>query len=68
MEKNYSAFEREALGVVLALKRFGYYLLCQYFKLYNDYEALKLVLQIRDPHRLIPGRMKLLAQLGYYIV
>lgn len=57
VEKNYSAFEREASGVVLALKRFRYYLLCQYFKLYNDYEALKLVLQIKDSHRRIARRM-----------
>lgn len=40
-EKNYSAFEREALGIVFALKKFCHYLLYQIFKLYTDHQALK---------------------------
>ena len=48
-EKNYSTFEREALAIVFALKKFRHYLLCQKFKLYTDHQALKYVINMRDP-------------------
>lgn len=38
-ETNYSAFEREALGIVYALKRFRHNLLCQKVKCYTEHEA-----------------------------
>ncbi len=39
-ESNYSAVEREALGVVLALKKIRHYLTSNRFKLYTDHQAL----------------------------
>ena len=49
-EKNYSAFVREALGIVFALKNFRHYLLCQTFKLYTKNQALKCVINLRNTH------------------
>ena len=48
--KNYSLYEREGLAIVFALKKFRHYLLCQKFKLFTDHEALKYVINNRDPH------------------
>ena len=47
---NYSAFEREALGVVFALKKFSHYLTSNRFKLYTDHQALKYVFHMENPH------------------
>ncbi len=49
-ESNYSAFEREALGVIFALKRFRHYLTSNRFKLYADHQALKYICNIEENH------------------
>lgn len=48
-ERSYSTYDREALGVVFALKKFRQHLLCQMFLLYIDHEALKYVINMKDP-------------------
>lgn len=58
-ENKYSAFERETLGIVFALKKFSYYLLSQKFKLYTDHQAQKYVINLRDPHGRIARWMSL---------
>lgn len=63
-ENNYSAFEREALGIVFALKKFHNYLLCQRLKLYTEHQALKYGINLRDSH----GRMSLFAEFDFEIV
>ena len=40
-ERNYSTTEREALGMVFALKKYGHYLLAKPFIFYTDHQALK---------------------------
>ena len=67
-ERNYSAFEREALGVIFALKKFRHYLLCKKFKLYTDHEALKHVLNMKDPHGRIARWLSLLTEFDFEIV
>ena len=67
-EKNYSAFEREALGIVFALKKFRHYLLSNQFKLYTDHQAMKYVINLRDPHGRIARWMSLLAEFNFEIV
>ena len=67
-EKNYSAFEREALGIVFALKKFRHYLLSNQFKLYTDHQALKYVINLRDPHGRIARWMSLFAEFDFEIV
>lgn len=67
-EKNYSAFEREALGIVFALKKFRHYLLSQKFKLYTDHQALKYVINLRDPHGRIARWMSLFAEFDFEVV
>ncbi len=52
-ESGYSAFEREALSVIFALKKFHHYLTSNKFKLYIDHQALKYVFNMKDPHRRI---------------
>ncbi len=42
-EFNYSAFEREDLGVVFALKKFQHYLTSNKFRLYTDHQAPKYI-------------------------
>ncbi len=49
-ESNYSAFEKEALGVTFALNKFRHYLTRNRFKLYTDYQAIKYVFNMKDPH------------------
>ncbi len=48
-ESNYSAFERKALDVAFALKKFRHYLISTKFKLYTDHQALKYVFNMKDP-------------------
>ncbi len=52
-ESNYSAFKREELDVIVALKKFQYFLTSNKFKLYTEYQALKYVCNMNDPHGLI---------------
>ena len=66
-ESNYSAFEREALGVVFALKKFRYYLTSTKFKLYTNQQALKYVFNMKDPHGRIARRFTLLAEYEFEI-
>ncbi len=54
-EKNYSTYEREGLAIVFALKKFRHYLLCEKFKLFTDHEALKYVINTRDPMEELQG-------------
>ncbi len=49
-EKNLSTYEREALAIIFALKKFRHYLLCQKFKLFTDHEALKYVINMKEAH------------------
>ena len=67
-EKNYSAYEREALGIIFALKKFRHYLLCQKFTLYTDHQALKYVINMRDPHGRIARWMSLFSEFDFEIV
>ena len=48
-ESKYSAFEREALGVIFALLKFRHYLISNKFKLYTDHQALKYAFNMKDP-------------------
>ena len=66
-EKNYSAFERETLGVVFALKKFRHYLIAQKFTLFTDHEALKYALNMKDPHGRIARWMSLFAEFDFDI-
>ena len=49
-EFKYSAFGREALGVIFALKKFWNCLISYKFKLYTDHQALKYAFNMKDPH------------------
>ncbi len=66
-ETNFSAFEREALGVVFALKKFHHYLTSNRFKLYTDHQALKYVFNMKDPHGRIARWFTLLAEYDFEI-
>ena len=57
----YSAFEREALGVIFSLKKFCHYLLSNKFKLYTDHQAQKHVLNMKDTYGRIARWFSLLA-------
>lgn len=67
VERNYSAFEREALGIFFALKTFRHYWLCQKFNLFTDHLALKYVINLRDPHSRIARWMSLFAEFDFEI-
>ena len=49
-EKNYSTFEGERRAILFEMKKFRHYHLCQIFKFPTIYEALKYVINNRDPH------------------
>ena len=49
-ESKYSAFEREALRVIFALKKFRHYLISNKFKLYTDHQTLKYVFNMKYPN------------------
>ncbi len=66
-ESNYSVFEREALCVIFALKKFRHYLASNRFKLYTDYQALKYVFNMKDPHGRIACWFTLLAEYDFEI-
>ena len=66
-EVKYSAFEREALAVIFALKKFRHYLLSMRFKLYTDHQALKYVFNMKDPHGRIARWFSLLAEYDFEI-
>lgn len=66
-EKNYSAFEREALGVLLALKKFHHYLISQNFALFTDNEALNYTLNTKDLHGRTARWISLFAKFGFEI-
>ena len=52
-ESKYSAFEREVIWLIFALKKFRDYVISNKFKLYTDHQALKHVFNMKDPN----GRM-----------
>ena len=66
-ETNYSAFERQVLGVVFALKKFHHYLTSKRFKLYTDHQALKYVFNMKDPHGRIARSFTSLAEYDFEI-
>ena len=66
-EPNYSAFIKETLGVVFALKKFRDYLTSNKFKLYNDHQALKYVFKMKEPHGKIAGWFILLMEYDFEI-
>ena len=61
-KSNYSAFKREALDFVFALKKFRRYLNSSRFKLYTDHQAQKYVFRMKDPRYRIAHWFKLLAE------
>ncbi len=64
-ERNYSTFEREALAVVLAFKKFRPFLLSNKVTLHTDHQALQHTFQQQGPARqgrtlaLLPSRLRL---------
>ncbi len=64
-ESNYSTFQREALSVVFALKKFAQYLMLNRFKLYTDHQALKYVFNFKDPHGRIERWFTLLPEYDF---
>ncbi len=64
-EKNYSTYERKAFAITFALKKFPHYLLCQKFKLFTDHEALKYVINMKDPHGRIARWMSTFAEYDF---
>lgn len=49
------------------MKKSRHYLLCQKFTLYTDHEALKYVINIRDPHGLITRWISIFAEYDFEI-
>ena len=66
-EQNYSTFEKEALAVVFALKRFRPYLLTGRLTLFTDHQALRYVFNHRNPHGRIVRWMSLVAEYDFEI-
>ncbi len=66
-EKNYSTYESKALAIIFALKEFRHYFLCQKFKLFTDHEALKYVINRKDPHGRIARLMSTFAEYDFDI-
>ncbi len=56
------------MAIIWALKKVLNYLLCQKFKLFTDYEALKYVINMRDPYRRITRWMNTFAEYDFEIV
>lgn len=50
-----------------ALKNFRHFLLCQKFTLYNDHEALKHVINMREPYGRIARWRSIFAAFGFEI-
>ncbi len=48
-EKNYSTYEREEQAILFALKKFRHYVSCQKFMRFANHEALKYVINTRNP-------------------
>ena len=67
IESKYSAFEREALAVILALKKSRYYLIFNEFKLYTDLQALRYAFKLKDPHGRIAHWFTLQAEYNFEI-
>ncbi len=66
-QTNYSAFEREALGVDFALKKFRHYLTSNRFKLYIDRQALGYGFNMKDPRGRIARWFTLFAEYEFEI-
>ena len=66
-ESIYSAFDRKALSVIFALKKFRHYLTSNRCKLYTDHQALKYVFNMKDPHGRIARWFTLLAEYDFEI-
>ncbi len=66
-ESNYSAIGWEALGAILALKKFRHYLTSNRFKLYTDHQILKYVFNMKDTRGRIARWFTLLAEYDFEI-
>ncbi len=66
-EYNYPAFEREALGVTFALKKFRLYLTSNRFTLYTDNQELKYAFNMRDIHGRIARWITQLAEYEFEV-
>ena len=66
-ERNYSATEREALAVVAGIKKFQSYLHGRRFTVHTDHNALKWLMQIKDPTGKLARWSLLLQQFDFTI-
>ena len=64
-ENDYSTYEFEGLAIVFAFKKFRHYDLCQNFILFTAHEALKYVINTRDPHGRIARWMSVFADYDF---
>ena len=68
-ERNYSAYEREALAVIFALKKFRVYLLFSIsFSLITDHQALRYAFQKKDIHGRLARWLDFLAEYQFEIL
>ena len=66
-ERNYSATERECLGVIWATEYFEYYLLGAPFIIYTDHDPLTYLRSVSQPHGRLARWMLKLEQFEYQI-
>ena len=68
-ERNYSACEREAVGVIFALRKFRLFLLSEHrFDLVTDHQALRYAFAKKDVHGRLARWMNFLAEYNYRVV
>ena len=54
--------------MVFALKKFRHYILCQKFKYFTDNEALKYVINDRDPHGRIDRWIGIISEYDFEVM
>ena len=67
-ERNYSATKKELLGIVIALKRFHYFLWGRHFILYTDHRALTFLFTQKDPSPFMSNWIDVLLSYDFSIV
>ena len=67
-EKNYSVTEKEALGVVAAIKHFQTYLYGSHFKIFTDHSAVSWLMNIKDASGRLMRWSLILQQYDFEIV
>ena len=67
-EKNYNTFEREALAVIFALKKFRNFLLSKPFRLFTEHQSLRNTFNQKDTHGRISRWLSFLADYEFEIV